>query len=119
VLHLKFLLLPKMNHSLNEEFPTNRRACILMHWICGYFKSYVFDSTCKESHPMICLGQCRKRGEVRGIASSHLWSAPRPGRFTSRKDPAPIVTGRWVGPGPVLTGAVNLAVTRIVQVVKF
>ena len=41
------------------------------------------------------------------------WSTPRPGRFTPEKDPAPIVqTAGWV-PGPVWTGAENLASTGI------
>ena len=84
-----------------------------MHWICGSFNTYVFNSTCKESHPMTCLGLCRHRGEGGGTASSHLWSAPRPGRFTAGKDPVPVVTGGWVGPGPVWTGAENLTLTRI------
>ena len=41
------------------------------------------------------------------------WSAPRPGRFTPWKDPVPIVQeARWA-PGPVWTGAENLAPTGI------
>jgi hypothetical protein len=113
VLHLKFLLLLKLNHSLTEEFLTNRRACILMNWICGSFNCYVFNSTYKESHPMTCLGLCRHRWEGGITAPSDLWSAPRSGRFTAGKDPVPVVTGSWVGPGTVWTGAENLALTRI------
>ena len=41
------------------------------------------------------------------------WSAPRLDRFTPGKDPVPIVQeAGWV-PGPVWTGAENLAPTRI------
>ena len=41
------------------------------------------------------------------------WSAPRPGRFTPRKDPVPIVqVVGWV-PGPVWKGAESLAPTGI------
>jgi len=41
------------------------------------------------------------------------WSTPRPGRFTSGKDPVVIVQeAGWV-PGPVWTGAENLAYTGI------
>ena len=41
------------------------------------------------------------------------WSTTRPGRFTPEKDPVPIVQeARWV-PGPVSTGAENLAPTGI------
>jgi hypothetical protein len=111
VLHLKFLLLPKPYHSLTEEFLTNPRACILMQWICGSFKSYVFNGTFKESHPMTCLGLCRHRGEVnlQAICGQHHAQA----LFTSGKDPVPVVTGGWVGPGSFWTGAENLALTRI------
>jgi hypothetical protein len=42
-----------------------------------------------------------------------VWSAPRPGRFTSGKDPAPIVNeARWA-PGPVWTCAKYLTPTGI------
>ena len=37
------------------------------------------------------------------------WSAPRPGRFTPGKDPVPIVQEAGWDPGPVWTGAGNLA----------
>ena len=40
-------------------------------------------------------------------------SAPRPGRFTPGKDPGTHCTVGWVGPGPVWTGAENLAPTGI------
>ena len=40
------------------------------------------------------------------------WSAPRPGRFTPRKDPVPIVQEAGWAPGPVWTGAENLAPHR-------
>ena len=41
------------------------------------------------------------------------WSTPRPGRFIPGKDPVPIVQeGGWA-PGPVWTGAENLAFTGI------
>jgi hypothetical protein len=39
--------------------------------------------------------------------------APRPGRFTPRKDPVPIVQEAGWAPGPVWTGAENLAPTGI------
>ena len=41
------------------------------------------------------------------------WSAPRPGRFTAGKDPLPIVQEAGLAPGPVWTGAENLATTGI------
>ena len=37
------------------------------------------------------------------------WSALRPGRFTPGKDPVPIVHEAGLVPGPVWTGAENLA----------
>ena len=41
------------------------------------------------------------------------WSTPRPGRFTSGKDPVPIVQEAGWAAGPVWTGAENLAPTGI------
>jgi hypothetical protein len=41
------------------------------------------------------------------------WSAARPGRFTPGKDPVPIVQEAGWAPGPVWTGAENLAPTGI------
>ena len=41
------------------------------------------------------------------------WSTPRPGRFISGKDPVPIVQEAGWAPGPVWTGAKNLAPTGI------
>jgi hypothetical protein len=41
------------------------------------------------------------------------WSAPSPGRFTSGKDPVPIVQEAEWAPGPVWTCAKNLAPTGI------
>ena len=41
------------------------------------------------------------------------WSAPRPNRFTPGKDPVPIVQEAAWAPGPVWTGAENLATTGI------
>ena len=41
------------------------------------------------------------------------WSTPRPGRFTPGKDPVPIVQEAGWAPGPVWTGAENLAPARI------
>ena len=41
------------------------------------------------------------------------WSTPRPGRFTPGKDPVPIVYEAGWAPGPVSTGAENLAPTGI------
>ena len=40
-------------------------------------------------------------------------STPRPGRFTPGKDPVPIVQEAGWTPGPVWTGAENLATTGI------
>ena len=40
-------------------------------------------------------------------------SAPRPGRFTPRKDPVPIVWEAGWAPGSVWTGAENLVLTAI------
>ena len=41
------------------------------------------------------------------------WSTPSPGRFTPGKDPVPIVQETGWAPGPVWTGAENLAPTGI------
>jgi hypothetical protein len=41
------------------------------------------------------------------------WPTPRPGRFTSGKDPVSIVYEAGWAPGPVWTGAENLAPTGI------
>ena len=41
------------------------------------------------------------------------WSTPRPGRFTPGKEPVPIVQEAGWAPGPVWTGAENLAPTVI------
>jgi len=41
------------------------------------------------------------------------WSTPRPGRFTPGKDPVRIVQEASWAPGPVWTGAENLAPTGI------
>jgi hypothetical protein len=41
------------------------------------------------------------------------WSATRPGRFTPRRDPVPIVQEAGWAPGPVWTCAKNLAPTGI------
>ena len=41
------------------------------------------------------------------------WSAPRLGRFTPWEDPVPIVQEAGWAPGPVWTGAENLAPTGI------
>ena len=41
------------------------------------------------------------------------WSAARPGRFTPRKDPVPVAQEAGWAPGPVWTGAENLASTGI------
>jgi len=41
------------------------------------------------------------------------WSTPRAGRFTSGKDPVPVVLETGWAPGPVWTGAENLAPTGI------
>jgi hypothetical protein len=41
------------------------------------------------------------------------WSAPRPGHFTPGKDPVPVVYEAGWAPGPVWTGAENLASTGI------
>jgi len=37
------------------------------------------------------------------------WSTPRPGRFTPRKNPVPIVQEAGLAPGPIWTGAEILA----------
>ena len=41
------------------------------------------------------------------------WSATRPGSFTPIERTGTHCTGDWVAPGPVLTGAENLAPTGI------
>jgi hypothetical protein len=41
------------------------------------------------------------------------WSTPRPGRFTPRKDPVPIIQEAGWAPGPLWTCAKNLAPTGI------
>jgi hypothetical protein len=66
---------------------------------------------------MWCLGY--KGTEIKYRYSSNLsltsaldgcgWSTPRPGRFTPGNDPVPSVQEAGWAPGPVLTGAKNLA----------
>ena len=46
-----------------------------------------------------------------GVYMGGGWSAPRPARFTPGKDPVPIVQEAGWAPGPVWTGAENLAST--------
>jgi hypothetical protein len=46
----------------------------------------------------------RDLGARRGV-----WSASRPGRFTPERDPVPIAQEAGWTPGPVWTGAENLA----------
>jgi hypothetical protein len=46
------------------------------------------------------------------------WSAPRPSRFTTWKDPVPIVQEAGWAPGPVWTCAKNLAYTGIQSPVR-
>ena len=41
------------------------------------------------------------------------WSTPRPGYFTPGENPVPIVQETGWAPGPVCTGAENLALTGI------
>jgi len=41
------------------------------------------------------------------------WSTPRPGRLTPGEKPGAHCTGGWVDPGPLWTGAENLASTGI------
>jgi hypothetical protein len=78
---------------------------------------------CKSLGVNFSLEQAMKaqRGS-RGIDSSTIsltsaldgggWSTPRPGRFTPRNDPVPIVQEAQWAPGPV-TGTENLAPTGI------
>ena len=40
------------------------------------------------------------------------WSTPRPGRFTPKKDPVPIVQEAGWAPGPSWTGVENLTPTE-------
>jgi hypothetical protein len=43
------------------------------------------------------------------------WSTPHPGRFTPGNDPVPIVQEAGWAPGPVWTGAENVALTGILS----
>ena len=91
--------------------------------------SILFSPTCGER---IATGKCTTEvhprtghgdPEVEQKYSSTLsltsalgrggWSTPRPGRFTPGKDPVPIVQEAGQVPGPVWTGAANLAATEI------
>ena len=68
--------------------------------------------------PRAGLDRCGKSRPHRdSIPASALdgggWSTSRPGRFNSGKDPVPIVQeAGWI-PGPIWTGAGNLAPTGI------
>ena len=72
-----------------------------------------------KGHPVTC----HEAPEVEQSYSSTLsvtstlsggrWSTPRPGRYTPGKDPVLIVQEVGQAPGPVWTGAENLAPTRI------
>jgi hypothetical protein len=46
-------------------------------------------------------------------AKSGGWSTPSPGHFTYGNDSVPILYEDWMAPGPVWTGAENLAPTGI------
>jgi len=74
-----------------------------------------------EFHPR--TGHEGPEGELRFSSSLSLisalhgsgWSVPRPGRFTPRKDPVPILQEAGWAPGPVWTGAENLIPTGILS----
>jgi hypothetical protein len=85
----------------------------------------MFDRCCQVVKSKVKVKVPRIRSEGleggRGIAVPFLdlgtrrggWSAPRPGRFTPRKDPVPIVQEAGWAPGPVWPCAKNLAPTGI------
>ena len=86
----------------------------------GCMSTFILDIIKKGKVPPI-TGHEGPEGEQRYSPTllwpRHLdgggWSAPRPSSFTPRKDPVPIVYEAGCAPGPVCTGAENLAPTGI------
>ena len=89
----------------------------------AHFSRYVKKVKCTlVQAPRLCTGRTAHRGS-RGIAvpfhdhgTKRGWGVsvtPRP-LFTARKDPVPIVQEAGWAPGPVWTGAENLAPTGII-----
>ena len=62
----------------------------------------------RKGHPKTCLRRHREVQPIRNLAlGGDGWSAPRSGRFTSRKDPVNITQEVGWGSEPVWTGAEN------------
>jgi hypothetical protein len=86
----------------------------------AYIYIYIYVTLVKVK-VKVPLTDPKAQREGRGIAVLFLdlgtrrggWSAPRPGCFTPRKDPVPIVQEAGWAPGPVWTVAKNLAPTEI------
>jgi hypothetical protein len=76
-------------------------ACLLLY----LFAKYLLHQRVKKGHPI--TGHQGPRGGVQvqlySFSTSALvgggWSAPRPGRFTRKKDPVPIVQEAWWAQG--------------------
>ena len=62
-----------------------------------------------EVHKRTCGGIGKKKISLTSMLSGGWGSTPRPGRFTPGKDPIRIVWEAGWAPGPVWTGAENLA----------
>ena len=86
--------------------------------LCIYLKFYIYIKGKGKVHPS--TGHDGPKGEKYSSTLSLTsaldgggWSTPRPGRFTPEKDPVPIAYKAVWTPGPVWTGAENLATTGI------
>ena len=85
-------------------------------WHCdGQFRNSYSHNTgqgCPSNRPRRPRGYSSTLSWPRHIDGCG-WSAPRPGRFTPGKDPVPIVQEAGWAPGPLWTGAENVAHTGI------
>jgi hypothetical protein len=93
------------------------------HWLSIIAMGLICIIHCNNCELQVKVKVPRNRPEGpvrgRGIAVLFLdhgarrggWPAPRPGRFTSEKDPVPVVQEAGWAPGPVWTCAKNLAPT--------
>jgi hypothetical protein len=94
-------------------------AAIEMTFFKSQLESQLEGKDKGKGHPITGHQGPRRGVEVKlySFSTSALggggWSAPRPGCFTPRKDPVPIVQEAGWAPGPVWTCAKNLTPTGI------
>ena len=92
-----------MKHDTPHAFPTYHAQPVII-------VTFMSVSLACNIHSFHCKGSPYNR-LLRPLGWG--WSAPRPGRFTPGKDPVPIAQEAGWAPGPVWTGAENLAHTGI------